>query len=78
MEIAALRGKLHEYIDVADEPHLSAIYLLVENNIPNNTDDLFDEQTMDTIYERREDHRNGSSRSFSVKESLESIRQHKG
>ena len=32
MEVAVLREKIHKYINIADERHLSAIYLLIEDN----------------------------------------------
>jgi len=65
---------LHEYIDVADEQHLSAIYILVEDNIPPDNE-IYDEATMNMLYQRREDHRNGTSKSYSVQESMELVRQ---
>ncbi len=77
MGIETLREKLHEYIDTADERHLSAIYLLVEDSIPTNDSEIFDEETMNMIYQRRENHRNGTSKSYTVEESLNLIRQHK-
>ena len=77
METATLREKLHEYIDTADEQHLSAIYILVEDNIPLSDDEKYDEATLDMFYKRREDHLNGVSKSYTVEESMEIIRQHK-
>ncbi len=77
MEVAELREKLHEYINNADEQHLSAIYLLVEDDIPSNSADIFDEATMNMIYQRRENHRKGISKSYTVEESMNFIRQHK-
>ena len=65
---------MHEYTDVADEQHLSAIYILVEDNIPPDNE-IYDEATMNMLYQRREDHRNGTSKSYSVQESMELVRQ---
>lgn len=33
-----LREKLHEYIDVAEERHLAAIFILVKEKMPGNED----------------------------------------
>ena len=77
MEVEMLREKLHEYINIADEKHLSAIYLLVEENIPTNEADIFDEETMNMIYQRVENHKNGTSKSYTVEESFILISQHK-
>lgn len=75
MSIAELREKLKGYIDDADEAHLSAIYVLVENDIVNRSD-IYDEATMKMLYERRERHRQGISKSYSAEESLDIIRAH--
>ncbi|WP_161499292.1 hypothetical protein [Flavipsychrobacter stenotrophus] len=33
MDIIELRRKLHEYVDLADEEHLMAIFLLIESDL---------------------------------------------
>jgi hypothetical protein len=75
MEVSAIRDKMQEYISKADERHLTAIYILVEKEI--EPDYLYDKEMIDALYERRERHLNGTSRSYSVEESLELIRKHK-
>ena len=77
MEVEMLREKLHEYINSADEQHLSAIYILVEDNIPNANDDRYDEATLNMLYQRRENHLNGMSKSYTVQESMDFVRKHK-
>jgi len=77
MEAEILREKLHEYINVADEQHLTAIYTLVEDSIPFRKDEMCDEATMNMLYERRENHRKGISKSYTVEESIDFILQHK-
>ena len=76
MEVEVLRALLHDYIDHADEQHLSAIYALVEDNIPA-ADEKFDEATMNMLYQRRENHRKGLSKSYTVEEVMNYVRQHK-
>lgn len=79
MDVMELREKLHEYIETADEQHLSAIYTLVGNRTSSESDEdyVFDEETMKMLYERRERHRTGQSASYTVEESFNMIRQHK-
>jgi hypothetical protein len=76
MELEVLRERLHEYIDAADEKHLTAIYALVEDIIPETRGDKYDEATLEKIYQIRENHRKGISKSYTVEESMEMIRNH--
>lgn len=75
MSVAELREKLHDYIESADEPHLSAIFTFVENDMSENHDYVFDEQTMKMLYERVERHEKGLSKSYTAEESMARIRQ---
>ncbi len=75
MNTANIREQLHEYINTADERHLAAIYVLLENELGVNY--VYDEETLKMLYQRREDHLNGSSPSLSVEESMRKIRAHK-
>ena len=77
MEVEVIRERLHEYINAADEQHLSAIYLLLEDNIPSTNNEKYDEATLNMFYQRREDHLKGVSKSYSVEEAMNIIRQHK-
>lgn len=67
----SLREKLHHYIDVADEQKLQAIYVLLEEEI----DWHYSSGEINLLHQRRENHLNGSSKSFTVEESLKAIRQ---
>jgi len=75
MDQTILRERLHEYIDTADERHLTAIYVLVENEM--ETEDVYDEATLKMLYERKENHLKGISKSYTAEESLLRIRAHK-
>ena len=77
MEVDVLRERLHEYIDTADMQHLTAIYVLVEENIPVVNDEKYDQATLDMFYERRENHLKGLSKSYSAEEAMNIVRQHK-
>ena len=72
MDTVALRERLHEYIDTADEQHLTAIYELVESG--QNT---YDEATIKMFHERRDRHLQGLGKSYTAEESLRLIREHK-
>lgn len=77
MEVEVLRERLHEYINTADEQHLSAIYVLVEDNIPVADNEKYDEATLEMFYQRRENHLKGLSKSYSVEEAMNIVKQHK-
>ncbi|MBC7553968.1 MAG: hypothetical protein H7257_08315 [Taibaiella sp.] len=36
MDVEVIKEQLHEYINTADEQHLSAIYLLIEDKLPDH------------------------------------------
>lgn len=69
----SLRDKLHQYIDVADEQKLQAIYVLLEDEI----DWIYRSEEIDMLHQRRENHLKGESKSYSVEESLKAVRQQK-
>ena len=70
---ASLREKLHHYIDVADEQKLQAIYVLLEEEI----DWQYTAKDIAEFHRRRQQHLAGLSKSFTVEESLNAIRQQK-
>jgi uncharacterized protein (DUF2336 family) len=70
---ASLRDKLHQYIDVADEQKLQAIYVLLEDDI----DHKYSSSEIDMFHERRDSHLNEDSESYSVDESLKAVRKQK-
>jgi hypothetical protein len=75
MSVAELREKLHDYIESADEPHLSAIFTLVENDMQESHEYVFDEETMNMLNERAERYDKGLSKTYTVEESMDRIRQ---
>ena len=70
---SSLRDKLHQYIDIADEQKLNAIYVLLEEEI----DWSYSTDVIDIIHQRRQLHLQGLSKSYTVEESLNSVRQQK-
>ena len=69
----SLRDKLHQYIDVADEQKLQAIYVLLEGEIEMGHS--YSKEEIDLFYERRKRHLAGEGKSYSVEESIKQIRQ---
>lgn len=72
MSTTELRGKLHEYIDTADDRHIEAIYLLLEQAISANH--TYDAETMQQLHERRCNHLEGKSKSYTPEETWAYVR----
>lgn len=72
MESSLLRNKLHEYINIADDRKIEAIYTILEEEIEQHY--IYDEETLAMLYARRENHLKGISKSFTLEESLAEIR----
>jgi hypothetical protein len=77
MEVEVLRERLHEYINSADEQHLTAIYVLVGDDIPDTGGEKYDEATLNMLYQRKADHLAGKSASYTVEESFDIARKAK-
>ena len=75
MESELLRNKLHEYIDRADERKLSAIYVLIEDELEDKF--TYSNETISMLHERRDNHVNSISKSYTAEESVEIIRRQK-
>lgn len=69
----SLRDKLHQYIDVADEQKLQAIYTLLEDEINWS----YSKEDIEQFHQRRQNHMNGTSQSLTTEESLNAARQQK-
>jgi len=75
MEAADIKQKLHHYIDTADEKKLQAIYTILEDEIEGEF--FYNQDEIKQFYERREKHLTGISKSYSVEEAHNSIRQNR-
>ena len=69
----SVKDKLHQYIDVADEQKLQAIYTLLEDEI-NWT---YTKDDIELFHQRRQNHLDGTSKSYTAAESLNAARQQK-
>jgi hypothetical protein len=74
--IAAVKEKLHEYIDHADEKKLQAIYTLLKNGI--EPERVYDEATLNSIRQTSKDYFAGTIKGYPMEESMERIRQQIG
>jgi hypothetical protein len=74
--IILLRNRLHEYIERADERHLTAIYVLVDGQ-EGDVSHKYDASTIEMLHSRRDAHLAGETRSYTIEESLALIRGHK-
>jgi len=72
MDTVAIKGRLHEYIEQADNKHLAAMYVLLEKEIKPSY--RYDAETLEMLYKRMEDDMKGISRSYTPEEAIASIR----
>lgn len=72
MESTSIRNKLHEYIDIADERKLEAIYVILESDIEQA--EQYTTADITLLHERRTNYLTGSSKSRSASTSLAQAR----
>ncbi|HVU57806.1 MAG TPA: hypothetical protein VHD83_22245 [Puia sp.] len=75
MEPSSLKQKLHHYIDIADEKKLQAIYTILEDEIEG--DYFYSQEEIKEFYDRRQKHLNGESKSYTVEETINLVRQNR-
>ena len=75
MEPASIKQKLHHYIDVADDKKLQAIYTILEDEIEGEY--FYTQDEIKMFYDRRQKHLNGQSKSYTVAETLNLVRQNR-
>ena len=75
MEPSSLKQKLHDYIDIADEKKLQAIYTILEDEIEG--DYFYSQDEIKEFYDRRQKHLNGESKSYTVEETFNMVRQNR-
>ena len=73
MTQTALKEKLHEYIEHADERMGQAIYTLVENEIEDRSE-LYNEATINSFRGISEDYFSGKTKGYTMEESMNRIR----
>jgi len=75
MEPASIKQRLHHYIDVADDKKLQAIYTILEDELEG--DYFYTQDEIKMFYDRRQKHLNGESKSYTVEETLNLVRQNR-
>lgn len=73
MSSAAIRNKLYEYIRVADDKKLHAIYNLLENDIEQTAEWWKDKQFIKELDSRSKALDNGTDRGYTIGQLEESI-----
>ncbi len=76
MTYTAVKEKLHNYIENADQKKVKAIYALLEENI-NQERFVYDEELLTELEKRSEDTFLGKAKIYTLKESLENIKKHR-
>jgi hypothetical protein len=75
MAPSTIKDKLHHYIDTADEKKLLAIYTILEDEIEGEY--FYTQDEIKMFYDRRQQHMNGASKSYSVTEAHNLVRQNR-
>lgn len=72
MNTPEIREQLRNYIDKADEQHLQAIYTLLKSEIVLSNE--YDVNTLEMLYQRRNNYMQGSTKTFTVEELVQEVR----
>jgi hypothetical protein len=72
MNRSALKGRLYELIDIADDKHLEAILVLLEKDTSSET--IYDQETMTMLHERQQRYHQGKSNTYTLEETLAYVR----
>jgi hypothetical protein len=75
MRTAAIREKLHEYIRVADDKKLKAIYTILENEIEEETEWWANEAFIDELDKEHEAWKKGHAKGYTLEEVEASIQE---
>lgn len=73
MTFTALKERLHDYIDHADEKKVKAIYTLVAEEM-ESSGYVYDEETLNMLEERREEYLKSNEKGLNATESISHIK----
>lgn len=76
MTLAAVKEKLHDYIEHADARQANAMLSLFENEL-SAQEYVLDEETMNMLNERLERYLSGESKGYTLEESMERVKKHR-
>ena len=74
MKLAAVKEKLHDYIEHADEKKVKAMFTLVENDM--EPDYEFSEAELAELDRRWENYLSGKEKSYSLEDSMSNMRKY--
>lgn len=72
METTAIRRQLHNYLEIADDKKIEAIYTIMEAEISDSLPPYSDELKAE-LQQRATDYKNGKAKTVSAEESKERI-----
>jgi hypothetical protein len=75
MESIHKRQKLHEYIDLADDEKVNALFTILESD--NDHSYQYSAESIKMFYERKERYLKDEGKNYSVEESFDEIRKSK-
>ena len=78
MTTAAIREKLYDYIRIAEDDKVKAIYVMLEDTIAEDTEWWKDKTFTNELDERYMNYKNGKEKTYSlaeVDESIEALKQ---
>ena len=72
MDSAVIRQKLHDYIDIASDKKLEAMYVIMQTDFENGS--VYDDASIARFHARRDSHLKERSPSYTVGETITSAR----
>ena len=75
METIQKRQKLHEYIDIADDEKVNALFFILESD--NDDSHQYSAKDINMFYERRERHLKGEGKGYTAEEAFKQVRKNK-
>ncbi len=72
MDSSALRGRLYDLIERADDKYLEAMLVLLEKDVSSDT--IYDQETIAMLHERMDNDEQGKSKSYTWEETLAYVR----
>jgi len=74
MTTTAIRQKLHQYIETAQDKKVKAIFAMVEEEIAEASDHWKDEKFVAELERREAAYRNGTAKTFTIEQAVKKAR----
>jgi hypothetical protein len=72
MDRAALKERLHDLIERAEDKYLEAVLVLLEKDASSET--VYDQETIAMLRERQDRYHEGKSKTYTLEETLDYVR----